>query len=181
MASDTGYFKNFKMVQFDIDKTGKFQLVPDLTRVAKFRGSKVDMVRQFMPYYIPDGERPDVTSYNTYGDVKYVWVIMFVNNIFNPYTDWPLSQKQLTKRMVDIYGSVAGAEAAVHTYKDSRGNEIDQSRHIQLRDQTQSPGPSRVVTKFEFEVDANEAKREIILPQEAFLPKLLVELGKIFK
>ena len=106
---------------------------------------------------------------------------MFVNNIFNPYKDWPLSQKQLTKRMVDIYGSVAGAEAAGHTYKDARGNEIDQSRHIQLKDQTQSPGPSRVVSKFEFEVDANESKREIILPQEAFLPKLIVELGKIFK
>ena len=40
---------------------------------------------------------------------------------------------------------------------------------------------SRIVTKFEFEVDANEGKREIILPQETFLPKLLVELGKIFK
>ena len=83
--------------------------------------------------------------------------------------------------MVDVYGSVAGAEAAVHTYKDARGNEIDQSRYVQLKDQTQSPGPARIVTKFEYEVDANEAKREIILPQEAFLPKLIVELGKIFK
>ena len=28
----------------------------------------------------------------------------------------------------------------VHTYKDSRGNEIDHSRYVQLKDQTQSPG-----------------------------------------
>ena len=179
--ADTGYFSNFKKVQYDIDKTGKFQKVPDLTRVAKFRGSKVDMVRQFMPYYIPDGERPDITSYNTYGDVKYVWVIFFVNNIMNPYTDWPLSQRQLTKRMVDKYGSIALAESTVHEYRDARNNKIDHYRYVMLKDQPQSPGPARIVSKFEFETDANEGKREIILPQEAFLPNLLTELGKIFK
>ena len=178
---DTGYFKNFRKTMYDVDKTGKFQKVPDLTRVAKFRGSKVDLVRQFMPYYIPDGERPDVTSYNTYADVKYVWVILFVNNIFNPYTDWPLSQRQLTKRMEERYGSVANAELTVHEYRDSRGNKIDQSKYMTLKDQTKSPGPSRVVSKFEYETDFNEDKREIILPQQAFLPKLVVELGKIFK
>ena len=50
-----------------------------------------------------------------------------------------------------------------------------------LKDQPQSPGPARIVSKFEFETDSNEGKREIILPQEAFLPNLLTELGKIFK
>ena len=109
-----------------------------------------------MPYYIPDGERPDVTSYNTYGDVKYVWVIMFVNNIFNPYTDWPLSQKQLTKNGGHLWISHAAARST-HTkiHVEMRSTTVDTS--------TQGPDTesvsARVVTKFEFEVDKRRATR----------------------
>ena len=169
------YFAQFPKVQFDIDKTQKYKGVPDLTVTAKFRKEALDTVKQYQPYYIPDGERPDITSFKLYGDVRYVWVIMFVNNIQNIYSDWPRSSNRLDEMMTRIYGSPATAQATIHHYEDDRGNEIDRAKYIQDTDR------NRIITAFDFEVDENEQKREIILPQAAYLPTLLSDLSQIFQ
>jgi len=170
----TKYFANFPVVQFDMLKNGKFKQVPDLTSTAKFRGDALDLVRQYQPYRIPDGERPDITSHKLYGDVRYIWVIMFVNNIQNIYTDWPKSDSIMNERLYRKYGSPANAQALIHHYEDERGNEIDRSKYIQDTDK------NKIVTAFDYEILQNEEKRDITVPQPVYLPSLLKELQTVF-
>jgi len=168
------YFAQFPKVQFDMLKNGKFKSVPDLTSTARFRSDALDLVRQYQPYRIPDGERPDITSHKLYGDVKYIWVIMFVNNIQNVYTDWPKSDTIMNERMYRKYGTPAAAQALIHHYEDDRGNEIDRFKYIEDTEK------NKIVTAFDYEILQNEAKRDIIVPQPAYLQPLLTELQTVF-
>ncbi len=170
----TQYFRSFPKVKFDIDKSYNYKDVPDLTVTARFSGGALDMVRQYQPYYIPDGERPDMTSFKNYGTVQYVWVLMYVNNIQNVYSDWPRSDKRMEERLIRKYGSIANAVALIHHYEDDRGNEIDRAEYIKDTEK------NRQINHFDFEIEENEAKREIIIPQEAYLPILLKDLSNIF-
>lgn len=168
------YFAQFPKVQFDMLKNGKFKSVPDLTSTAKFRSDALDLVRQYQPYRIPDGERPDITSHKLYEDVRFVWVILFVNNIQNIYTDWPKSDTIMTERFFRKYGSPAAAQALIHHYEDNRGNEIDRAKYIQDTDN------NIIVSAFDYEINLNEAKRDITVPQPAYLPQLLIDLQTVF-
>tara|TARA_R110000787_G_scaffold28773_12_gene78401 strand:- start:2104 stop:2664 length:561 start_codon:yes stop_codon:yes gene_type:complete len=168
------YFAQFPKVQFDMLKNGKYKSVPDLTSTAKFRSDALDLVRQYQPYRIPDGERPDITSHKLYDDVRYIWVILFVNNIKNIYTDWPKSDTIMTERMYRKYGSPAAAQALIHHYEDDRGNEIDRPKYIENTEK------NKIVTEFDYEISQNEDKRDIIVPQPAYLQPLLNELQTVF-
>tara|TARA_B100000287_G_scaffold262627_1_gene247133 strand:+ start:953 stop:1513 length:561 start_codon:yes stop_codon:yes gene_type:complete len=168
------YFQQFPTVQFDILKNGKFKQVPDLTSTARFRGDALDLVRQYQPYRIPDGERPDITSHKLYNDVRYIWVIMYVNNIQNIYTDWPKSDTLMEERFFRKYGSPAAAQALIHHYEDDRGNEIDRAQYVKDTEN------NKIVSSFDYEVLLNEAKRDITVPQPAYLPTLINDLQTVF-
>ena len=168
------YFTQFPRVEFDMLKNGKFKNVPDLTSTARFRSDALDLVRQYQPYRIPDGERPDITSHKLYGEVRFIWVIMYVNNIQNIYTDWPKSDTIMNERLFRKYGSPAIAQATIHHYEDNRGNEIDRFQYIKDTDN------NRIVSMFDYEINQNEAKRDIIVPQPAYLPTLITDLQTVF-
>lgn len=45
-----------------------------------------------LPYSIKSGDTPTSISYYLYGSERYEWIIYCMNNIVNPYFDWPLSE-----------------------------------------------------------------------------------------
>ena len=78
------------------------------------------------PYVVKNGERPDQISYNEYEDEQYYWIILQVNNIVDYYNEWPLSQYDLDKMIVQKYGNNT---EEVHHYetieiKDAKGNVV---------------------------------------------------------
>lgn len=50
----------------------------------------------FDPYIVGENERIEVVSYKKYGAVSYWWVIAIFNNIKNVFTEWCLTQNQLS-------------------------------------------------------------------------------------
>jgi len=71
----------------------------------------------FYPYTIKDGETADAIAYDYYGDANYVWVIYMVNNIIDPYYEWPLNTVEFEKFIIDKYGSLALAKSTTAYYK----------------------------------------------------------------
>ena len=61
------------------------------------------------PYYINDGESPDMVSYKVYGTPKFGYLIMMVNNIHSLYDEWPKSSTAFKKYIVEKYGSITNA------------------------------------------------------------------------
>ncbi len=71
----------------------------------------------YYPYTIVEGERPDTIAFNYYGDERYAWLVLLVNNIIDPYYQWPLSTVEFDNFITDKYGSIAAAQDQVAFYR----------------------------------------------------------------
>ena len=114
------FFSNYPRIAYVI--TGGNSVVPDYTVAVnlmirnKLRDAVEDDVTNFYPYIVPEGMRPDVLSYQYYGDTIYTWTIFLVNNIVDPYWEWPLNYKDFREYIIDKYGSVETAQSQIHHY-----------------------------------------------------------------
>ena len=92
------YFSNFPRILYDINGTNstspEFSTAVNLLIRQKIRDAVVDDISIYYPYVVPDAiTRPDILSFEVYGDVRYTWSIFLVNQIFDPYWEWPLDTK----------------------------------------------------------------------------------------
>jgi hypothetical protein len=87
-----------------------------VARVRAFeRAKKINTI--FYTYRIKDGERADTVAYNYYGNANYFWVIYLVNDIVDPYYDWPMSNQTFDRYIIEKYGSIAAAQALITKYR----------------------------------------------------------------
>ena len=142
---------------------------------------------------IPDAiTRPDILSYEVYGDVRYTWSIFLVNQIFDPYWEWPLDTKTFEKFIKEKYGSIGTAKTTVHHYEYiwqhrvevtgtsdpvvERTVEVDYDTYLSVGEDNR-----RIKYMFEWEVDKNESYRSINLIEPAFVSGVLDEARGIFR
>lgn len=157
----------------------------------------------FYTYHINEGETPEMIADRTYGSAKYHWVVNLINNITDPLLDWPKDYNTLVAFINETYGSVANAASGIHHYTmtqskaDSDGNSseetfiIDVTKYDTLTSlvpvvTTFSDGVTVTVTttrstvdNYTFEIDENEAKRDIVLLKETYLPQITSELESL--
>ena len=53
-------------------------------------------------YEISEGDRPDTVAHKVYGDVKYTWVVLLLNNIMSLY-DWPMTNAEFELYLIGKY------------------------------------------------------------------------------
>ena len=73
-----------------------------LTRVTQLDTFKNDSVIYYN-YDVQDGDTPESVAERFYGDSEKHWVILYTNNIIDPYYDWPLSYLQFTNYLEKKY------------------------------------------------------------------------------
>lgn len=100
------YFKNFPRVRYlYYDKNQ--EIVSKIAVNITARMKILDYVRtyrtNFDRYLIRDGERPDVLSHRLYERSDLHWIFFLVNDMFNPYESWPMSQRDLTDYITEKY------------------------------------------------------------------------------
>lgn len=190
------YFSNFPKILYDIE--GKNSIKPNYTTVInlmirqKFRDAIVDDVTTYYPYYIQEDERPDVLAYEVYGDVKYVWMIFMINNIVDPYWEWPLSAKQFTKYIENKYGSAGAAKTNVHHYEQIVRHRVEASEvQDPIEEVTvevdyasfQAAGEDnrKTIYDYDYEVKKNDDRRKINLIQPNFVAGILDEVRQTFR
>lgn len=57
----------------------------------------------FYNYDIQENDTPESISYKYYGNCYNYWIILYSNNIMDPFSDWPLTNNQLTLYLFDKY------------------------------------------------------------------------------
>ena len=126
------YFESFPDIQYSLslDKAGNpnYIDIKDYFHLAKVREDIFREDTLYYEYVIKDGQRPDQIAYQEYGDEKYYWIILQVNEIYDYYNQWPMNYNDLYNWTVDKYGSAEAANA-VHHYetvetKDPEGNVV---------------------------------------------------------
>lgn len=153
----------------------------DILQRAKVRDFLVNNYLIFYDYTIKDGQTPEIIANNLYGSPQYHWIVLLVNNIIDPYYDWPMTTENLIATIQTKYGSNAVdgltfARTTVHHYEDNFGNPIDLTTYNALPDTQRT-----TIHIYDWEVSQNEAKRNIRLLDKRFVDQIDAEMDEIMK
>ena len=182
------YFQHYPQISYDMTgaKPIKTKTAINIMVKAKIRRLLTSSIVNYFPYTIPESERPDITAYKQYGDVKYTWLIFLINDIQDPLFDWPLNSREFGNYIKDKYGSLNYAQNNVHHYEqiirtrtDATGTsdpipekkiEVDLTTYNDL-----DAADRNIVYHYNWEVSRNEAKREIKLISKLYVADILSE------
>ena len=185
------FFQHYPQISYDVTgaKPAKFKTAINAMVRAKLKTMVVDHVVQYFPYSIPEAERPDITSFKIYGDVKYTWVIFLVNDIHDPIYDWPLGSREFVTFIQSKYGSITVAKNNIHHYEriirdrvEATGTmdaipqaklEVDLTTYNALGSEERA-----IVYSYNWEVDRNEAKRDIKLVDPMYAGSIFSEMSE---
>ena len=165
--------------------------VKNIFKRAVLREDVIDSYFQFNKYLIQGDDRPDNVASKVYGDANLDWVVLTTNNIINVRDEWPMSQGDLQNYLTNKYTS---AELAyIHHYEtlkivDSyqrliqpKGLIVEEGHSVTFVDRGVSKTESKTksVSYLEYEIDLNDAKREINVLQKQFVELYLRDMTNI--
>ena len=182
------FFQHYPQIDYNITGIAPpiHKTVINIMTRAKLRNVIMDDIVQYLPYSIPESERPDITSFKIYGDVKFTWLIFLINDIHDPIYDWPLATRDLVNFIKDKYGTINDAKNTVHHYEqivrtrvEATGTtdaipvakiEVDVTTYDALDAEDRD-----IVYCYNWELDRNEAKRDIKLIDAMYVGDIMSE------
>ncbi len=136
-------------------------------------------------YVIGDHERPDTVAQNVYGDVKYTWIVLLMNNIMSLY-DWPMTNSEFELYLIGKYGSLTNSQnqgtrtdaawSASKFYYTTEGDRVDATTYAGL-----GTRQGITYTPYTQEVEDNDTRRTIKVVSRRFLPGMLTALKTLYK
>jgi hypothetical protein len=175
------FFAKFPKIIYDMQGDGNTKIVTDLLRRVKIKSSIKDSLIMFDSYDVQSGDSPETIAYKLYGDAKYHYVILLLNNITDRYYGWPLSDYGFEQFVKDKYSN----PGAIHHYEitqssgrtTSNGPE-DYSHKIEVNSDVTG---AEAVSNYEYERRLQEEKRQIQLLDPAYLPTFEQEFSKLVR
>jgi hypothetical protein len=136
-------------------------LVTDFLRGIRLDSKLKDESLHYTVYTAMDGETPEIISHKFYKTPQYHWILMLLNEKFDPFNDFPQLDSIVREQTIRQYGSLLGT----HHYINSDGETVDQFTE-----------PRFVVTNYEHMAQLNEKKRQV----KILRPELLAEFVQIY-
>ena len=115
----------------------------------------------FIAYRINDGDTAENICYRLWADSSLSWILYRVNEMVDPFFDWPLRSDELLDYVKNKYGTSAIND--VHHY-------VKDGFVVNQNDDDPEIFP---VTNYEYEFNRNEEKRDIVLPTDTFIQTFL--------
>lgn len=167
------YFNNFDFIAYDFTIKGETPIVEtivDLTERVQLKISKEDLAKFCDDYVIPDGMKPEQIASVLYNDPFKHWTILYINNINDVHSDWPMSDAALHDFIVKKYG-VDNVSATHHYEKMPERLVVDEAfcKAVYNEDAV-------LVTNAEYEATLNDLKRFI----KVIKPEYIVGFVKAF-
>lgn len=114
------FLDKFPLVTFTADRkiSNEYDAVTNiLFRIGIIKDVMENNVNAYYYYIIKDGDRPEILAEQIYGDAQAHWIILYANNIYDPYYDWPMDDRTFEKYIIKKYGSLAWAKTNYHHYE----------------------------------------------------------------
>lgn len=90
------YFNYFPQTVYTLqDNATSVDLVTNITSKFGFEQKFKENTSLYYEYVVTDGETPEILAHKIYGDSEKHWIILAMNDIFSPTTDWPVEQRSL--------------------------------------------------------------------------------------
>lgn len=151
-------------------------------------------LNRFMTYEIKENERPDIVAQKFYGDPTLDWVLFIINGISDPYKDWPLDYNKFISYLEDKYNTAAEklttttipTSIAYYYYKGlpSDSEETIASYNYKMTPYTYtklgSPAGWEPRSIWDYEMELNDAKREIKILRPAYISDFIQQFKDLF-
>lgn len=114
------YLDKFPLVRYTLDKKllNEYDTVTNiLFRLVIIKDIIETNVDSYYVYAITDSDTPEILAEKIYGNAEAHWIILYANNIYDPYFDWPMNEKAFEKYIIKKYGSVELAKTTYHHYE----------------------------------------------------------------
>jgi len=98
------YFSNYPLTQYQ----GKVSR--DITRRSKIRDDLFQDPYIFLPYTVREGEKPETIAELYYGSVDSTWLVLYANNMTDPYYDWPMDGEEFNQYFIEKYSEISGKQ-----------------------------------------------------------------------
>ena len=187
----SNFFRNFPTVDYRLDKGTETIKITNIMK--RFRPLK-DVMKDkyiFFDYNIQEGERAETVAHKLYDNVDYHWVITMFNEYLDPYFSWPLFYQEFEKYLEEKYGSVEQSTQIVYQYQwiiqhkqilydgtlvPERMLVVDEATFYGIDEEADR----RIVYCYDYEVEKNDAKRQIKILDASYLRQLMKEKESIF-
>lgn len=170
------YFKNFPIIQY-----GEHS-VRNIILKAKLAKNLLNNFDNFYPYTIRDDEKITTLSYNYYGSINFVWLIMAANDMVDPYYDWPLDSNQFDNYITKKYGSIEEASNINNAlYYRSNNHSYWMTKTTYQNTTNVLRSGWSAVDNYTYELIINEEKRKIRLLDRSLSLDITNELELLFK
>lgn len=121
----------------------------------------------FVNYSIKEGDTAENISYRLWNDSSLSWIIYLINNMIDPFFDWPLRSNEILGYVKNKYGEAN--IYAIHHY-EKNGYVVNGSP---------SDPTVEKITNYQYEFQKNEEKRKIFLPTERFVEEFLLQWSSL--
>ena len=178
-------------------KISDYIAVKNLFKKAELRPDIFQDLSTFQKYQIKGDDRPDNVAEDFYQDSSLDWLVLTCNNIINVQTEWPMSQRDFDRFLLDKYGTYANLESTHHhetlEVKNSKGVvmlekglEVESDFSFSyydwwLKEQKTVATANLVteVTNYQYEEKIEDAKRNIFLLKGRYLNLVTDDLEDI--
>jgi len=188
------FFQHYPQISYDISGTKPIKTKKAINIMIRSRIKQMvlDDIIAYFPYTIPEAERPDVTAYKQYGDVKYTWLLFLINDIQDPIFEWPLNTREFGAYVKNKYGTLSYAQSTVHHYEQTVRERVEATSttdpipkatiEVDLTTyNTLAVGSRKIVYYYDWEVERNEDKRSIKLIDSRYAAGILAEQSEKLK
>lgn len=168
----SNFFDKFPLVRFTADR----QLLSerDTVRNILFRIGIIKEVMEqnidaYYYYDIRDSDRPETLAERVYGDAEAHWIILYANNIYDPYYDWPMDDRTFQKYIIKKYGSLEWAKTNYHHYEKvvTRENPFAQTISTTRFEVNEKILTDGVLTLFGYSTDFTNGEIAFVGPSNA--------------
>ena len=178
-------------------KISDYIAVKNLFKKAELRPDIFQDLSTFQKYQIKGDDRPDNVAEDFYQDSSLDWLVLTCNNIINVQTEWPMSQRDFDRFLLDKYGTYANLESTHHhetlEVKNSKGVVmLEKGLEVEsdftfsyydwwLKEQKTVATANLVteVTNYQYEEKIEDAKRNIFLLKVRYLNLVTDDLEEI--
>ncbi len=173
------YFRNIPDFEYvsrtaDTKNISEYQKVKNLFKRGKLKNDIFNNLTYFTKYQIVGDERPDNVAYNVYNDETLDWVILLANNITNIQTEWPMSQIDLDRYLLDKYETYEALNN-IHHYETQ---EIKNSSGVTLVKEGLIVDSDFSVEFYDWMIDSLETKKGITTPVTNYEYEMKIENDK---
>lgn len=166
------FFDKFPLVRYTLDKnlTNDFDTVRNvLFRVGLIKNVLETNIDSYYYYTIKEQDRPEILAEKIYGDAEAHWIILYANNIYDPYYDWPMDDRTFQKYIIKKYGSLEWAKTNYHHYEKvvKRENPFAQVTTINRYDVNEKKLTDGILTIIDTEIDYGVGEIVYVGPSNA--------------